>query len=87
VSNTNAVNKGRDYCRAEQRVCRRMVARKVYPQKVSGDLDKEEIVQLGNQKYRREKVKNKIHFAGMDSQGKPITIPYQTCTLVKVREA
>jgi hypothetical protein len=57
------------------------------PQLVGYDTDKTEIVQLGSQKYRREKVKNKIHFAGMDSQGKPITIPYQTCTLVKVREA
>jgi hypothetical protein len=45
-----------------------------------------EVVELGGQKYRREKVKDKVHFVGMDSQGKPITIPYQTCTLVKVRE-
>lgn len=57
-----------------------------YPQVVGYDTDKTEIVQLGNQKYRRERVRNKVHFVGMDSQGKPITIPYQTCTLVKVRE-
>lgn len=58
-----------------------------YPTLVGYDTDKTEIVQLGNQKYRREKVRNKTHFAGYDAQGKPIHIPYQTCTLVKVREA
>lgn len=57
------------------------------PQVVGYDTDKTEIVQLGKQKYRREKVKNKVHIAGLDAQGKPIEIPYQTCTLVKVREA
>lgn len=57
-----------------------------YPHVVGYDTDKTEIVQLGSQKYRRERVRNKVHFVGLDSQGKPITIPYQTCTLVKVRE-
>ncbi len=58
-----------------------------HPQLVGYDTDKTEIVQLGAQKYRREKVRNKQHFAGYDSANKPIYIPYQTCTLVKVREA
>lgn len=57
------------------------------PAHVGYDTDKTEIVQLGRQKYRREKVKNKSHLAGYDSEMKPIMINYQTCTLVKVREA
>ncbi len=56
------------------------------PQLVGYDTDKTEIVQLGRQKYRREKVRNRSHFAGIDAAGKDIMIPYQTCTLVKVRE-
>jgi hypothetical protein len=57
------------------------------PVHVGYDTDKTEIVQLGKQKYRREKVRNRSYFAGIDVSGKDIMIPYQTSTLVKVREA
>lgn len=87
MSKTNAINRGRDYYRAEQMLCRRLLQRRRYPEPAGIDLDTTEVVQLGKQKYRREKVENKAYFAGVDAAGKDIMIPYQTCTLVKVREA
>ena len=45
-----------------------------------------EFVTLGGRHYRRDNIRNKVHLVGYDLEGKPITIPYQTCTLVKVRE-
>jgi hypothetical protein len=88
VSKTNAVNKGRDYYRAEQEHYRRLRNRKLYPEAVGyGLVDGIETVRLGRQIYGRTKVRSKVYTVpySMDAEGKPITIPYQTCTLVRVR--
>jgi hypothetical protein len=100
VSKTNAVNKGRDYYRAQQEHFRGLRKRRQYPWPIGEQefevihrgkarLQKFEVVGLSDRQYRRERVKNKIYTVphAVGPYSKPVTIPYQTCTLVRVREA
>lgn len=84
MSKTNAINKGRGYYRAEQEHYKQLRQRRIRPRACDED---GKFVALSNQTYRRTKVLNKIYTVpySMDAEGKPITIPYQTCTLVRVR--
>lgn len=86
------MNKGRDYYRAEQAWAKNARNRRRYPQLVDVHVAaipgkrKPEFVVLGNRHYRRDNIKNKIYTVphAFDAEGKPVTIPYQTCTLVGV---
>jgi hypothetical protein len=55
--------------------------RRRYPESLGGD-----IVHTSDRKrYQRTNVRNKIFNAGIGADGKPILIPYQTATLVRVK--
>lgn len=87
------MNKGRDYYRALQAHCKQLRNRRRYPQPLEvaqADIPgrkKAEFVTLGGRHYRRDNIKSKVYVVphAFDAEGKPITIPYQTCTLVRVQ--
>ncbi len=87
------MNKGRDYYRALQAHCKQLRTRRRYPQPIQVHQEdipgrpKAEFVTLGGRHYRRDNIENKVwvHPYALDAEGKPVTIPYQTCTLVRVQ--
>lgn len=74
------MNKGRDYHRAEQAHYRRLASRVYYPRQIDSSKN---VFALSGRQYQKTKVMNKsFEFIGAD--GKDHSIPYQTCTYVRV---
>jgi hypothetical protein len=75
------MNKGRDYHRALQAKCNYLARRTFYPR----PLDEDNVAfALSDRAYKKTNAKNKVYtFTGVD--GKEHSIPYQTCTFVRIR--